>query len=85
MFQIQKVSELVSELVTRSPIELFWTAKNNQPCGGYKNKIATKKNRHFAPIFLLYITFLHGCKTAKTVTFLLLLLLIISVNSNINV
>lgn len=35
-----------------------------------------QKNRHFAPIFLLYITFLHGCKTAKTVTFLLLLLLI---------
>ena len=29
MFQNQKVTESVTELVTRSPIELFWTAKKN--------------------------------------------------------
>ena len=30
MFQIQKVTQWVSELVTRSPIELFWTAKKRR-------------------------------------------------------
>ena len=35
----EKVTELVSQLVTRSPIELFWTAKNRESilCSRWRN------------------------------------------------
>ena len=32
--KVPSVSESVSESVTRSPIELFWTAKNDRPASG---------------------------------------------------
>ena len=35
-----KVTESVSELVTRSPIELFWTAKKNKQAKAVTKKVS---------------------------------------------